>query len=697
MTGTATDIAFAPMLPWWLLGALGAAALAAAGLFLARRASGGWLRLALAALLVAALARPTLVSELRERERDAAVVAVDRSGSQHVGDRVRRTDEALDALEARLDFLPGLDVLVVETEADGAAGSNRGTALMGALREAWAAVPRRQRAGAFLITDGQVHDAADPPLAGAEEMGPVHVLLTGDPEQDGDRRLSVEAAPAYGIVGKEIEVELLVEDLGPEGAGRGGALVSISADGRPLKTVGVVLGRAERVALPVDRAGAAVFEFGVEPGPRELSLANNRAVATVNGVRDRLKVLLVSGRPHAGQRVWRNLLKSDPAVDLIHFTILRPPYKQDATPIRELALISFPVRQLFEERLTEFDLVIFDRYARRGVIPQLYLSNVAEYVRGGGALLDAAGPAFASRVTTLHESALSAVYPGAPTGRILDAPFRPVPTALGRRHPVTGPLVAGSAEPRWGRWFRQVDVEPERGHTLLSGAEGRPLLLVDRVGEGRVGLLASDQVWLWARGFQGGGPHAELLRRLAHWLMKEPDLEEDALTAAIAGGLLEVERRKADAEPEPVTALAPDGRTLAVELRPTGAGRWRGAVEADTVGIWQVRSGDKTAIAGAAVENRLEFEDLRPTAARLAPLAEATGGRMLWLARDAVPDVRSVRPGGRMAGRGWLGLRDNRAYRVTGIERTPLLPPWLVLALAALLLAWLWRREGQRG
>ena len=696
MIANATDIAFAPMLPWWLLGAVGAAALAAAGLAVARRASGGPLRLLLSALLLAALTRPTLVSELREPERDAVVIAVDRSASQRVGGRVRVTDEALDALASRFDFLPRVDALVVETAGDGAGERNRGTALLGALREAWAAVPRRRRAGAILITDGQAHDAAAAP-ADPGEMGPVHVLLTGEPDRDGDRRLSVEAAPAYGIVGKDVEVELLVEDIGPEGPGRGGALVSISADGRPLKTVGVVLGRAKRVALPVGHAGNTVFEFGVEEGPRELSLANNRAVATVNGVRDRLKVLLVSGRPHLGERVWRNLLKSDPAVDLIHFTILRPPYKQDATPIRELALISFPVRELFEQRLAEFDLVVFDRYARRGVIPQLYLANVADYVRGGGALLDAAGPAFASKVTTLHESALSDVYPAAPTGRILTGPFRPVPTDLGRRHPVTGPLVAGSAEPRWGRWLRQIDVERERGQTLLSGADGRPLLLVDRVGEGRVGLLASDQVWLWARGYQGGGPHAELLRRLAHWLMKEPDLEEDALTAGIMGGRLEVERRRVEADPEPVTALAPDGRTVDVELRPAGAGRWRGAVEADMVGVWQVRSGEKTAIAGAAVDNPLEFEDLRPTAARLAPVAEATGGRVLWLGRDGVPELRSVRPGGRMAGRDWIGVRDNRAYRVTGIERTPLLPGWLVLALAAMLLAWLWRREGQRG
>ena len=209
MIANATDIAFAPMLPWWLLGAAGAAALAAAGLAVARGASGGPLRLLLSALLLAALARPTLVSELREPERDAVVVAVDRSASQRVGGRVRMTDEALDALASGFDFLPRVDALVVETAGDGAGERNRGTALLGALREAWAAVPRRRRAGAILITDGQAHDGAAAP-AGPEEMGPVHVLLTGEPDRDGDRRLSVEAAPAYGIVGKDVEVELLV-------------------------------------------------------------------------------------------------------------------------------------------------------------------------------------------------------------------------------------------------------------------------------------------------------------------------------------------------------------------------------------------------------------------------------------------------------------------------------------------------------
>ena len=697
MTADALDIAFAPVLPWWLLASAGLLAGLPAAFAVLRRIRGGWLRAALTLLLVAALARPSLIAERREAERDVAAVLVDVSPSQSVGDRPGATEAALAVLRERFDALSGPDVLIVETDGrgprSGPAGGGRGTMLFDALRTALAGVPRHRRAGAVLVTDGRIHDPENAP-AGPDEVGPVHFLLTGDPDRDGDRRLAVASAPSYGIVGQNIEARILVEDLGPGGRARGSAEVTVTANGRPLVSAVVPLGEPAGIPLPITHAGPNLFEFSVGAGPIDPTPVNNRAVVEVAGVRDRLRVLLLSGRPHAGERVWRNLLKSDPAVDLVHFTILRPPHKQDRTPIRELSLIAFPVRELFEEKLGEFDLIVFDRYARRSVIPPMYFRNIADYVRGGGALLDAAGPAFSDSFSTLYRTALGELYPGAPTGNMLEEPFRPLPTALGRRHPVTSMLVAGEAEPRWGRWLRQVEVDPVGGMVLMSGARDRPLLLLNRVGEGRVGLLASDQVWLWARGYQGGGPHGELLRRLAHWLMREPDLEEDALTARFVDGRLEVERRSVGDGPGPVVAVAPDGERFDVGMTAAGAGRWRGTVAAPQSGIWRVDGGAHEVVAGAGAADDREYADLRPAAAPAETVAAATGGRAAWLGREGVPEVRLARPDGRMAGRGWIGLRDNRAYRVTGVERTALLPGWLVLLLAAGLAGAAWRREG---
>ncbi len=130
-------------------------------------------------------------------------------------------------------------------------------------------------------------------------------------------------------------------------------------------------------------------------------------------MRDKLRVLLVSGEPHAGERTWRNLLKSDASVDLVHFTILRPPEKQDGTPINELSLIAFPTRELFQQKIGEFQLIIFDRYARQGVLPIIYFDNITRYVRDGGAVLVAAGPDYASQ-TSLWRTPLDAILPAEP-------------------------------------------------------------------------------------------------------------------------------------------------------------------------------------------------------------------------------------------------------------------------------------------
>jgi hypothetical protein len=521
-------------------------------------------------------------------------------------------------------------------------------------------------------------------------------------------------APGFGIVGRPVELRVAVEDLGVANAS-GAVRLSVRRDGQPPRVESVPVGREHHIAVPIERGGPTVVEIAAEARPGEVSELNNRAVVTINGVRDRLRVLLVSGEPHAGERTWRRLLKADPNVDLVHFTILRPPEKDDLTPLQELALIAFPVRELFQVKLREFDLIVFDRFANRGLLPPVYLRNIADYVRGGGALLLAVGPEFAGP-TSLAATPLGNVLPARPmTGGaaaaaagVMEAPFRPMVTETGARHPVTEnlpganrPDVAGAA-PEWGRWYRALRAEPRAGTTVMEGPDGTPLLQLDRVGEGRVALLLSDHIWLWSRGHDGGGPQQELLRRISHWSMKEPELEEEDLTARIDAGQLIVTRRSLEAGPPPeITVTAPDGTTSRHRPEPQGAGSGRAVLEvpAQSPGVWQASDGRRTAFAAAAAANPLEIADLRAEDALLHPTAQATGGAVRWLGPDAaaptLPELRRVSPGRDASGSGWVGLRRNGDHTVTGITALPLLPPWLALPLVLGTAILAWRREGR--
>ena len=570
----------APLVAWPAIAVIAAAAAVLLIVGAARGARGIGFRALALTVLVVALLNPLVVEENREPRPDVAVIVVDDSRSQAVGERAAQASAALAALRADLSRYDDLEVRIVRAPEPGGERGGEDTRLVTALSQAVADVPRRHFAGAILITDGQVHDV---PAADDADIppGPVHVLLTGS-RGEKDRRLVVDKAPGYGLVGKSVTITYRVEDSPTGVPGRGlrdKARVSVSKGKDDVETALVPLGRTQTYTFTLEHAGPTVVELAVDETEGELSSLNNRAAVSINGVRDRLRVLLVSGQPHSGERTWRNLLKSDPAVDLVHFTILRPPEKDDFTPLRELALIVFPVRELFEIKLHEFDLIVFDRYMVRDVLPPSYLRNIESYVRQGGALLMAVGPEF-SGLHSLFHTPLGGVMPAEPTGRVFEGGFRPGLTDTGRRHPVTATLTGGETPPRWGRWFRHIEAVPRRGVVLMGGEGGTPLLVLDRVEKGRVAQMLSDHIWLWARGFEGGGPQGELLRRLAHWLMKEPDLEEESLRARVAGGRLTIERQSLVAGDAEVTVTDPSGATRKVKLDSADGGRSRANIAA---------------------------------------------------------------------------------------------------------------------
>ncbi|MBQ0750678.1 MAG: hypothetical protein KBT70_10800 [Roseovarius sp.] len=682
MTGS---VVFDPLLPVWLIAALGALVLAGLALALWRGLAGWPLRALAGLVILGALMGPAYQQEERTALSDIVLIVEDESASQGLADRATRTAEAADILTARLEARPNTEVRRVRVPD---APENGGTQAMTALAQAMAEEPLGRIAGVILLSDGRIHDVERAP----DIPAPLHLLHTGR-EGDWDRRLRIDNAPAFAILGEEVQMTLTVTDEGAAPAGVTTVPLDISVDGAESRRFEVPLGEEITLPLVLPHGGRNVLQFTTPAAPGELTDRNNTALVQINGVRDRLSVLLVSGQPHPGTRTWRNLLKSDSAVDLVHFTILRPPEKQDGVPVRELSLIAFPTRELFLEKVDDFDLIIFDRYRRRGILPNVYLENIRQYVENGGAVLFAAGPDFAGP-ESIYRGPFEAIIPARPTARVVEEGYLPKVTDLGERHPVTAGLDR-EFEGDWGRWLRQVEVTQTAGDVVMSGADDRPLLLLDRVGEGRVALLASDHAWLWGRGFEGGGPQLELLRRLAHWMMKEPELEEEALWAEATGQQMRVIRRSLTEDVGTVTITTPSGEVIERPLEEVSPGRFETLFDGPEIGLYRLENGDQSAVIGLGPAAPVEFERTIASAEVLQPSIDATNGGV-WALENGVPAIRAVREGRPAAGRGWIGITPRGAYETQSLRQMAILPPWLVLLLVSGLILGGWLREGRR-
>jgi hypothetical protein len=684
-------VSFSPLVPTYIVWLAAIVAFVIALLLVFGRARGAVVRSLALALFVLALANPSLTREDRDPLTSVTVVVVDKSPSQDFGDRAQQTEAARAQLAERLARLPNMEARFVE--AGQADGETDGTRLFTALSSALSDVPHDRVAGVFFITDGRVHDVPTE-AAALGFAAPVHGLITGH-KNERDRRVVLVSSPRFGIVGQTQAITFRVED---QGAPPTPAQVTVRRDGETIETRNVRPGASVSINVPIPHAGQNIVEIEASPLENELTAINNRAVVSIDGVRDKLRVLLVSGEPHAGERTWRNLLKSDASVDLVHFTILRPPEKQDGTPINELSLIAFPTRELFQQKINEFQLIIFDRYARQGVLPIIYFDNIARYVRQGGAVLVAAGPDYASS-TSIWRTPLDVILPAEPSGRMNDGAFKAQLTDLGKRHPVTRGLEGADEDPpHWSRWFRLVDTRAAKGTTVMHGPDNKPLLLLSREGDGRVALLLSDHIWLWARGYEGGGPHIDLLRRLSHWLMKQPDLEEEALRMFVRGRDLTVQRQTMSDNVSEVTLTTPSGKTRTLTLTATQPGVWRSTIEANELGLWRATDGTLNALANVGPANPREFTEVTSTTEVLAPLVNATGGDLARIEDGSgvrLPRIVAVRSSDTFKGDDWMGLRVRESSVVRGIGVLPVFAGLIGLLLLVGSLAATWMREGR--
>ena len=692
------SIEFSPLIPLWGILSFAAIALILSSLILYGRQQGGILRVCAFIAMLLAILNPAIEREERENLTSVVAVVVDKSPSQKLGDRFAITEEAKKVITERLEDLADFELRVIETGQDSQFSQADGTELFKALENGLADVPPNRIAGAILITDGQVHDTPKE-IESLEFDAPVHALITGRDDEI-DRQLVLEKAPKFGLVGTKQIVRLRLVDSVPETFPTvESTMVRIKRDGNPISTITVKPGVVYSVPVEIEHGGDNIFEFEVDSLEDELTLLNNRLVVTIDGIRENLRVLLVSGEPYAGELTWRNLLKSDASVDLVHFTILRPPEKQDGTPINELSLIAFPIQELFIDKINDFDLILLDRYQNRNILPPAYYESIAQYVRNGGALLLASGPEF-SQHTSLYFTPLSTVIPAEPSRTVIEEPYHAKVTELGLKHPVTRTLPGITSDiPDWSQWFRLIDSRPLAGDTIMSGAANKPLLILNHQDKGRIALLLSDHSWLWARGFDGGGPHVPLLRNIAHWLMKEPDLAEEALRVDANGTELLLQRQTLGEQLGPVTVTNSLGFSQQVELEETNPGIWQATITAPELGLYTVTDGEHIALANVGPPNPREFANVKSTTEVLSEVTTNSNGTLARINQPrnefTLPRVVPIKNSTSYSGNGWIGLKSTNATILKGVDRFPLIFGFLGLAILLGAMSLTWYREGR--
>ncbi|MGB4057878.1 MAG: hypothetical protein WBK77_07320 [Alphaproteobacteria bacterium] len=689
MEKLAVTVHLDPLLPMFWFGLVAGVAVMALAFAAWKNRGSILLRGILTSAFIIALLNPSLIEEKRDAVKDVAFAVVDLSPSQNLGTRSERTKAALNALTEDAKKHPNLELRIIESSGD--TNLSRETRLFDDLDKAVADVPISRRAGAIFLTDGQIHDS---PQTGTQ-YGPISAWLSGE-KNEKDRRIVITTAPSYGIVGQTASVKYKIEDTNNFDTNY--ATVTINRYGQTPEVIAVETGVEQTATLDIEHAGQNVFEISIQAEDNELTPLNNRAALIINGVRDRMRVLLVSGQPHAGGRTWRDLLTSDPGVDLVHFTILRDPEKIDMTPPNEMSLIAFPFHELFETKLYDFDLIIFDQYKLNRILPDYYFENIVKYVQQGGALLEASGPSFATE-DSVYNTDLSSILPAASTGTIIRKAFKPALTEDGQKHPVTSDLEGPGSDPKnphWSHWLRQVVVTRKSGDILMTGADGHPLLILDRVGKGRVAQLASDHIWLWSRGYGDGGPHAEFLRRIIHWAMKEPELDEKALSAEIYGDLITLHSRNHKMENKNVKMTKPDGTQEDIAFEISTDGTLKASIKTDQLGIYgfEDSEGQKTYIVSGDL-NPPELSAVVTSADKIEPLAKETGGSILWMNDTPRPALKFSSTPRYFGGKNDIPLRRNNAFDVRGVEEKPVLPPPALALFLLLMVAFVWWREGR--
>ncbi|KEG17019.1 glutamine amidotransferase [Bartonella bacilliformis] len=695
------SLTFQPFLPvFWLLFLGGIPALFIIIGFITKQ-RGALLRLTTLASLILVVLNPVIKKEQREPVKSIIGIVIDRSESQTLGTRTEDSEKARIQLTNALARYPQFEPRFIEARkrSDNHYASSKD--LFHALTQATSDVPPSRYAGTILITDGQVHDI--PEISELHHKAPINALITGRTDEF-DRQIKLISPPRFALINKPQTLSILVEDKGqPKKEISAQVNVSVSVNNQEVGRYSVTPGIIFQTDITLPHAEKNIVQVTTDTHEGELSSDNNRAIAIIEGIRENLRVLLISGAPYNGERTWRDLLKSDSNIDLVHFTILRPPEKADNTPSSQLSLVVFPTTKLFVEEINNFDLIILDGYQHSSALPLIYYDYITQYVQKGGALLMVTGPEFAGE-RSLAKTPLISVLPALQSGTVIEKPFRPALTKEGERHPVTRNLATPThPATQWGQWLRQIAIKQTgQSITIMKGADEQPLLLLSHIGKGRVSMLLSDESWLWARNFEGGGPYASLYRRIAHWLMKEPELEEEKLSAVNDRHRLTIRRQTLEDHPEPVEVIFPSGKKENITLSKEQEGIFTGAINADEIGIFTIHNGNQTVLAPIGALDNPELYDLISTEEKLAPIIQKTGGYITRLHHEKrngihIPPIKIVGPQTKLTSSlpQSIILKETTETRLVSAVHFSIFSGFFALLTCLLFLSSIWYRESR--
>ncbi len=424
--------------------------------------------------------------------------------------------------------------------------------------------PVKKMSSIFFFTDGQIHENKDEWKKKQFDIPSYFIIPNSN--LFNDTRLDLGSFPEYVEVGEEVELDVTASIFGKRK--KDNLTLTIFGSSEETRSIKFEGNETKKVRLKVNKPGENFYIFNLSSKGGEVSLSNNQKIIKINASRKKLKVLLISGEPYLGTRVWRNFLKSDPAVQLIHMTVLRPPEKIDSTEMKELSLIPFPVRELFEKKIKNFNLVIFDNFKGKNILTPLYFQNLIKFVESGGAILEITGPSYNSR-SSLFRTEIGRVLPGIPSGKSLRGEFKPILTKLGTKHPITRSLFEDYQE--YGKWYEmnQVTIDEEDTSILMTGIQNNPLLAIKNIDKGRIAQIYSHHIWLWKNISSEKGPYKKLIRNLAHWLMQEPKLEADRLEISNDDKFIYIDKKNfknIGSYEDSVVVIGPEGNKSKIKL-----------------------------------------------------------------------------------------------------------------------------------